>query len=106
MSQKSLQIFFSENQLKKRNILQNSFKSNSPIVEIKSIIHHKRNLPNIMIYNSKQDFDKDQKQKETKSDLKNINDNQNDKKEDFINTGKRIIKFYDNLLMRREDFLK
>ena len=108
MSQKPLQIFFSENPLKKRNILQNSFNNNAPIIEQKLIIHHKRNLRKSMLYNSKNEFDKVQKQKEPKSDLNknnNINGNKNDKKEDYINTDKRSIKFNDNLLMRKEDFL-
>ena len=64
MSQKPLQIFFSENPLKKRNILQNSFNNNAPIIEQKLIIHHKRNLRKSLLHNSKQDFDKEQKQKD------------------------------------------
>ena len=43
MSQKPLQLFFSENPFKKRIIIQKT-SNNAPIVEQNLIIHHKRNL--------------------------------------------------------------
>ena len=103
MSQKPLQIFFSENPFKKRKI---SLKSNDnvPIIEQNLIIHHKRNLRKSLAHKPKQYFDNEQKQKEPKENL-NKNNNEINKNEAIINTGKRLIKFDNNLLIKKEDLL-
>ena len=106
MSQKPLQLFFSENPFKKRIIQKTS--NNAPIVEQNLIIHHKRNLRKSLLHNSKQDFDKEQKQKEPKENLdkKNNSNNENNKNKDIIiNSGKKLIKLPLNLLMKKEDLM-
>jgi len=107
MSQKPLQLFFSENPFKKRIIIQKT-SNNAPIVEQNLIIHHKRNLRKSLLHNSKQDFDKEQKQKEPKENLdkKNNSNNENNKNKDIIiNSGKKLIKLPLNLLMKKEDLM-
>ena len=107
MSQKSLQLFFSENPFKNRIIIQKT-SNNAPIVEQNLIIHHKRNLRKSLLHNSKQDFDKEQKQKEPKENLdkKNNSDNENNKNKDIIiKSGKKLIKLPLNLLMKKEDLM-
>ena len=107
MSQKPLQLFFSENPFKKRIIIQKT-SNNAPIVEQNLIIHHKRNLRKSLLHNSKQDFDKEQKQKEPKENLdkKNNSNNENNKNKDIIiNNGKKLIKLPLNLLMKKEDLM-
>ena len=103
MSQKPLQIFFSENPFKKRKI---SLKSNDnvPIIEQNLIIHHKRNLRKSLAHKPKQYFDNEQKQKEPKENL-NKNNEINNKDEAISNTGKRLITFNNNLLIKKEDLL-
>ena len=107
MSQKPLQLFFSENPFKKRIIIQKT-SNNAPIVEQNLIIHHKRNLRKSLLHNSKQDFDKEQKQKEPKENLdkKNNSNNENNKNKDIIiKSGKKLIKLPLNLLMKKEDLM-
>ena len=107
MSQKPLQILFSENPFKKRIIIQKS-NNNAPIVEQNLIIHHKRNLRKSLFHDSKQDFDKELKQKEPKEniDKKTNANNENNKNGDIIiNTGNKLIKLPNNLLMRKEDLM-
>lgn len=107
MSQKPLQILFSENPFKKRIVMQKS-NNNAPIVEQNLIIHHKRNLRKSLFHNSKKDFDKEQKQKEPKGNIDNKTNanNKNIKHGDIIiNTGKKLIKRPNNLLMRKEDLM-
>lgn len=107
MSQKPLQLFFSENPFKKTIIIQKT-SNNAPIVEQNLIIHHKRNLRKSLLHNSKQDFDKEQKQKEPKENLdkKNNSNNENNKNKDIIiNSGKKLIKLPLNLLMKKEDLM-
>ena len=107
MSQKPLQLFFSENPFKKRIIIQKT-SNNAPIVEQNLIIHHKRNLRKSLLHNSKQDFNKEQKQKEPKENLdkKNNSNNENNKNKDIIiNSGKKLIKLPLNLLMKKEDLM-
>ena len=77
---------------------------NVPIIEQNLIIHHKRNLRKSLAHKPKQYFDNEQKQKEPKENL-NKNNNEINKNEAIINTGKRLIKFDNNLLIKKEDLL-
>ena len=103
MSQKPFQIIFSENPFKKRRI---SLKSNenAPIIEQNLIIHHKRNLRKSLANKPKQYFGNEQNQKEPKENL-NKNNEINNKDEAISNTGKRLITFNNNLLIKKEDLL-
>ena len=103
MSQEPSKNIFSHNPFKKNIILEKTSK-NGPF-EQKLVLHHKRNKRKTMIYDSKQDFDKEQRQEEQKSNLieNSINIiNKDNKNRNVIFTGKRYLKF-DNLLIKKGD---
>ena len=102
MSQEPLQNFFSNNPFKK-NIILEKISKNRPF-EQKVILHHKRNKRKTMLYASKHDFNKDQRQEEQKSNLIENSINQDNKNKNVIFTGKRYLKF-DNLLIKKEDLV-
>jgi len=75
---------------------------NSRPIEQTVILHHKRNLRKTMLYNSKQDFEKEQEQMVPKNKLIDKSIKKNNKDENIIFTGKRSLKF-DNFLIKKDE---
>ena len=91
--------FYNENPFKKRIILE---KVNKPgPIEQKLIIHHKKNLRKSLIFDSKEDFDKENYKKEKSQDLNKNAINKNGRKVLF-DGNKTLI--FDNLLAKKEDY--
>ena len=91
--------FFYENPFEKKLIFEKDNTSGS--IQQNLIIHHKKNLRKSMLYNSKEDFDKDNNQKEKTSNL-----NENPINKDFkqiIRPGKKELNM-NNLFFKKVEY--